>query len=260
MILSVSYNFFNGEEHLIPSLESIRNSVEHISVVFQEISNKGEAATQSAKEALHQAIEEGLVDHAIVYQPDLHLPRSANELNKRIAGLQIAREQSATHFFTIDADEFYREEEFSAARKKIEEEGYNSTSVGSFLHIKRPVYRGDDVTNCAFITKIEKDTRLGTPTYPSLMVDPTRKISVPETKHYHFKKEEIAMYHMNMVRKDIREKLNNSSTTDKGFLNQVHEAFTNWEDKSVFNFPRKGPIVIEHVQNEFNTYDPGEEI
>jgi len=83
MILSVSYNFFNGEEHLIPSLESIRNSVEHISVVFQEISNKGEVATQSAKEALHQAIEEGLVDHAIIYQPDLHLPRSANELNKK---------------------------------------------------------------------------------------------------------------------------------------------------------------------------------
>jgi len=260
MILSVSYNFFNGEEHLIPSLRAIRNSVEHISIVFQETSNKGARATLEAFETLHQAAEEGLAERIMIYRPDLSVPRSANELQKRAWGLTQAKEDGATHFFTIDADEFYREEELKLARQKIEEEGYNSTSVGSFLHIKRPIYRGDDVTNCAFITKLEKETQLGVRAYPSDRVDPTRKIGVPEPKHYHFKKEEIAMYHMNMVRKDITDKLNNSSTTDTNFLNQVYNAFQTWEDKSYFDFPRKGRIEIDEVDNEFKTYDPGEEL
>ena len=41
MNLGVSYNFFNGEEHLLASIKSIRDSVDFVCLVYQNISNKG---------------------------------------------------------------------------------------------------------------------------------------------------------------------------------------------------------------------------
>jgi len=89
------------------------------------------------------------------------------------------------------------------------------------------------------------------------LVDPTRKISIGNTKHYHFHPSDVRMYHMNMVREDLRNKLNNSSTTDKKFLESVHRAFVDWDEGDFFDFPRKGKIEIKKVENEFETYDPG---
>ena len=41
MKLGVSYNVFDGEELLESSIKSIRDNVDHISVVYQTISNFG---------------------------------------------------------------------------------------------------------------------------------------------------------------------------------------------------------------------------
>ena len=52
MKLSVSYNFFNGDEHLEKSILSVRNAVDHISIVFQKVSNSGEKISDAAMDAL----------------------------------------------------------------------------------------------------------------------------------------------------------------------------------------------------------------
>ena len=54
MILSATYNFFNGEEHLIASLKSIRSQVDYINIVYQTISNHGNKCTEYAKDVIFE--------------------------------------------------------------------------------------------------------------------------------------------------------------------------------------------------------------
>ena len=218
MIVSASYNYFNGHEHFIASLSSIRSSVDHISVVWQSISNAGEDISIDAESALHEASELKLVDDVVHYTPNLDLPRrSMNELNKRKLGLSLAKFRSASHFLSMDADEFYRKEEFIAAKRKIEDEGWKTTSAHSFMHCQTPRWRCLDRTNVCFLCELQSDTEIGMKYFPASNVDPTRRITSHSDSHYFFKTDELAMYHMNLVREDFAQKLRNSSTENSAF-------------------------------------------
>ena len=140
----------------------------------------------------------------------------------------------------MDADEFYREKELSFAKQYIKDNNILSSSVTSYFHLKEPIYRSKDSTCCAFITKLSKHLTIGGNEYFIDNVDPTRKLLPAKswseklitkffpkciTEHYHFSESQVAMYHMNFVRKDnMRSKLNNTSTTDKNFLDLVYKA------------------------------------
>ena len=39
MKLGIAYNLFDGEELLVDSIKSIRNSVDYIIVIYQQVSN-----------------------------------------------------------------------------------------------------------------------------------------------------------------------------------------------------------------------------
>ncbi len=161
MNLSVSYNFFNGEKHLQASVRSIRASVDFVSVVYQEISNSGEPITDIALALLTSLKKQGLVDVIYKYEPNLQIERFNNELEKRRIGLQLALDADCTHFFTMDADEFYRRDELDFAKKLIVANNIESSSVSSFFHLKSPIWRAKDSTCCAFITRISAQTVLG---------------------------------------------------------------------------------------------------
>lgn len=168
----------------------------------------------------------------------------------------MAKRADATHFLSMDADEFYRKEELRNARKLIENHGYVSTSVGSYLHLKSPRWRALDTTCCCFITEIAPESIIGAQTFPHPNIDPTRKLSVFRDGHHHFDVDVVAMYHMNLVRRDLGQKLRNSSTTDVEFLSRVALAVESWRPGEIFTFPNKGDIKIEEVGNEFLTFDP----
>ena len=102
MRLSASYNYFNGDEHFLASLRAVRGGIEHVSVVWQEVSNAGEPITEAARAALAEAEAAGLIDEVIAYTPDLELPRARNERRKRRIGLEAARAAGASHFLTLD--------------------------------------------------------------------------------------------------------------------------------------------------------------
>lgn len=257
MKLSASYNFFNGQEHLKASVASIRSSVDHISVVYQEVSNAGLPASRETLSLLHHLMEEKLIDEMYLYTPDPHLSRQHNELLKRRIGLELARKRKCTHFFTIDADEFYRKGELEYAKNYIEKTLVNSTSVSSFFHVKRPIYRALDITNCAFITEINYLTNISKYLYPVNNVDRTRRLFVFPRRHFHFGLGEVAMYHMNFVRKDLEDKLANTSTTNVEFLNKIRDAINNWVEGDTFLFEGKGVFKVVEVENEFNAWDPG---
>lgn len=256
MKLAASYNYFNGDEHLIASLRSIRTCVEVISIVWQETSNAGEPISQSARTALETAASTGLVDQVVEYAPDFTVSRRQNESNKRRLGLELARTADATHFLTLDADEFYRTDEFRAARNLIQESDWKSTSVSSFLHLKRPIYRAPDVTNVCFITKIEPKTEIAVASFPCPQIDSSRRMTAAAESHHHFPADIIAMYHMNFVRRDFGSKLRNSSTTAQDSLKEVERRVEDWTPGDSFEFPRKGSLEIDVVANEFGTFDP----
>lgn len=99
MKLSVSYNFFNGEEHLESSIQSIRNSVDYITIVFQSTSNSGNKISTEALDALNDIRSKKLVDKIIDFSPDFSKTRQTNELAKRKIGLDEALHRRCTHFF-----------------------------------------------------------------------------------------------------------------------------------------------------------------
>lgn len=255
MRVSASYNFFNGDEHLVASLRTLRPCVEHISVVWQPTSNAGEPITTYARQALRTAIDGGLIDDVILFEPDLSKERNENELLKRCIGLDSARRSEATHFLSMDADEFYRPAEFLAARELIKTHGWTSTSVGTFLHLKRPVWRSLDVTCCCFLTSITPETKIGVQDFPHPHIDPTRKMTADINGHHHFQPSIVAMYHMNLVRRDLMQKLRNSTTRDMRFLSEVAVAVEKWQPGEDFHFPNKGKLELTRVPNEFDTFD-----
>lgn len=272
MKLSVSYNFFNGEEHLIPSILSVRNSVDFITIVYQNFSNAGNAISAEALDVLNDIRKNKLVEKIIEFKPDSSLARHRNELAKRSIGLQEALNAKCTHFFTMDADEFYRRKELDFAKDYIFRNRINASSVDSYFHIKTPNWRAKDTTRCAFITKINDRTQIGSGDYYIAMVDSTRSLKpvksnsiisialgrfFPTIVHIHFEDTDVAMYHMNFVRKDeMNSKLANTSTTDIAFLEKIRARYLEWQPGTIFSFPNKGDFKFDHVRNEFATWTP----
>ena len=213
MISGGSYNVFNGEEHLLHSIRTIRPNVDYVNIVVQFTSNVGISSAPELDTVLHQLIDERLVDEISFYKPDLSISPIYNELEKRSIGLKMAKRAGVSHFMTMDCDEYYDLNEFKLAKSFIEAENIEACAVPSYLHIKRPIWRSrlPDVTCCAFLSKVSKDIELTFDTpYPAL-VDPTRRLMAAGCRFYMFNETEIAMRHMNLVRKDFSGKLANSS-------------------------------------------------
>ena len=264
MRLSCSYNFFNGEEHLLPSLKSIRNTVDYITIVYQSISNRGEHISEGAMECIQYALSNKLADEVYLYTPDLHIHPHINETKKREIGLNLAIQKKCTHFFSIDADEFYFEKDMKYAKDFIEKNNIIRSFCHSYMHIKSPRYRCLDTTNVCFIHKINKYSKIGNYPCPVSSVDGTRIIKTYRyslydiiKKPYHvFPTSEIAMYHMNFVRADnLANKLRNTSTENREFINTIKTNIDQWTPGKIFIFPGKGEFEFQEVENSFNTYD-----
>lgn len=264
MFLSCSYNFFNGEEHLIASLKSVRNNIDYITLVYQLKSNKGSPISKDALEAISYAKNNKLIDNLYIYTPNFSISPQENERNKRIIGLELAKSKGCTHFFSIDADEFYYDQELKFAKDFIEKNKIEKTFCHSYMHLKSPRYRCLDTTNVCFINKINRSSQIGNFPCTIPYVDPTRIIYTKQgvisrlfKKDVHlFSTNQIAMYHMNFVRADnLKSKLNNTSTNDTNFLATIKTNVENWKPGDIFSFPGKGEFCFSEVKNDFNTFD-----
>ena len=124
IILGVAYNLFDGEELLEYSIKNIRKNVDFICVVWQKISNYGEKCNDGLEELLNRLASEGLVDKLYLYEPDIVNTNGENaslkETRKRNIGLELCRENGCNYHMTIDADEFYIDEQFKFMKKEME--------------------------------------------------------------------------------------------------------------------------------------------
>jgi len=156
-----------------------------------------------------------------------------------------------THFISLDCDEYYMKEQMAATKNLIIQNGYEATACRIRTFGKYPTveYIRDDLNAVTFIQIISPDKpfRLSAP-FPTrengreIGLDPTRRIDNVDhsTKFRFFQREEVEMYHMTLVRRDMRKKLKNvSNRHNYGNLQSFWDAWDSWT-------PQSGKIIHPH--------------
>jgi|TARA_B110000240_G_scaffold196964_1_gene250662 hypothetical protein len=230
MKLGVSYNVFDGEELLESSIKSIRDNVDHISVVYQTISNFGNECGVGLITLLEDLKSRGLIDEVFKYKPLVNKGGHFNEMTKRNLGLSLSEGQKCTHHMAMDTDEFYTDKQFKYLKKVMVEGDYDSGACQMITYYKEPIYRLEPkeeyYVSLIFKTQRGKSFIMGTP-FP-VLVDPTRRMNPGKCKV--FTREEIEMHHMSYVRKDIKIKLTNSSASPNfKNINNIVTYYNNWK-------------------------------
>lgn len=234
--LAAIYNIFDGQENLVSSIKSIRENVDIIIAVQQEVSNFGNKHTINLKKFL-QNIKE--IDFVLNYEPNLLLIAGKNEFNKRIIGLKKAIDLGCTHYLHIDCDEEYDKLNFKKAYNKILENDYDSTACNLINYFKFKDLMIDEKSDyyVPFIHKIQKGKmHLGLESPYPVYVDKTRKGN-PVNNFYLFKEEELQMHHFSWVRNNIEEKLINSTARP------IFEPYRKEIVKSYNDFQREQKLI-----------------
>ena len=252
MKLGIAYNLFDGEELLEYSIKSIRDNVDFISVIYQEVSYHGNKCSEDILEFLITLKDRGLIDEVHLFKPNLGLNPSINETNKRNIGLHISRKNDCTHHMSIDTDEFYTDEQFKFMKDTMLNGDYDSGACQHCQYYKDSIYMIKDKEN-EYVTTIEKihdfTQYVFAINYP-VIVDPTRKTN--NIKYKIFNRFEVEMHHMSYVRKDIKKKLLNSSARVNMTPNQIDiitDTYNNWvyPELAVWGNLKKEVIEIPRI-------------
>lgn len=257
MKLGISYNVFDGEELLEGSIRSIRNQVDYVSVVYQDISNYGRKAAPSQLEVLNHLVKMGYINELYKFNPldDYKDYGEVNLVMKRSIGLDLARENGCTHYMSMDSDEFYVENQFAYMKKVVEEEGWDAAACKHCQYWKDSIYRFTikEEEYVSTIYEIKDSTRwtyyIDCP-YP---IDPMRKANNRNYKA--FGRGEVEMHHMSFVRKNLYTKLINHSC-HHGFvdIDSLVKYYDNW----VFGMPAMfvdGRLVqLDKIERLFDVY------
>jgi hypothetical protein len=206
MRLIAIFSVWDDYKLLRCSVENIRPLVDGILIIASTKSTHGE----------YSAIpEEWRNDELHVREPHFNVPLHS-ETDKRNFGLQIAREKGYTHFITMDADEFYKADEFKKIKDRFKDPNLQGIVCPCVTYFKNPTLTiGRDYTLVPHIHKL-------TPTikhefnkrYPfawdsaGIRIDPTRSLNITSGVEY---SEEIELHHMSWIRDDFQKKIRNST-------------------------------------------------
>ena len=277
MKLGVSYNVYDGEEHLENSISCIRGSVDFICIVYQTTSNYGEKR-DDLEPFLRDLKQRGLVDYLYHYNPKDIEGRGrgeTNEIIKRNIGRDICvKVANCTHHITMDCDEMFIEEEFEWAKNEVIENNYDTSYVSYDNYYKFPnliVSKKDfmKATNqrtvtlgyISFIVKCD-ERNYGTGVSP-IFVDPTRTIDCKD--FLILSRRDIKMHHYSYIRTgepSLRRKLNNTSfkqheAVESGF-EKVVDGFINFKEGDNAVIPWVGgalSVGLEKVEDRLKFND-----
>ena len=251
MKLGVSYNLFDGEELLAYSIRPIRAHVDHISVVYQTVSNHGNMVDVPLEQILQALMKENLIDELYCYEPDLSVEPCINETNKRNIGLQLAKNCGCTHFINMDVDEFYDTEEFRYCKNFIENNAIGCSAAKIVSYIKEPIYRIEGVRDAyvSFICALDNSSEIVLNTQFPVLVDPTRRFSGDQKFHL-FDEQTIVMHHMGLVRRNLEKKFANSSSKA---IDALRKHTLAWKAGNNFKYTDDGQeLNVLEVDNKFN--------
>ena len=267
MKLGVTYIAFDGIELIEHSIKQIRNHVDYISVIYQNVSWFNKKLPNESLVELKSLVNKKLVDEIIpfssfspLYNKSAHsiLKSKGYEREKRQFALFHCLKRGCTHFLCMDVDEFYVSQEFAYAKAEIAKNNYDLTAVRFINYVNVPtVHRGYDPMRVPFICKVTNSSKLGKNFF--VKCDPTRGISNGSKKH-EFNPSLITMHHMESVRKDLF--LKYDSTTRAVFKRERTQALVqeiqrvNHEshlfDFKKIIFPGVNNVKLTHCKNIFN--------
>ena len=254
MKLGISYNVFDGEELLESSIKSIRDNVDHISVVYQTMSNFGNECDDGLVDLLEDLKSRGLVDELFKYKPLVSRGGHFNEMTKRNLGLSLSQGQKCTHHMAMDTDEFYTDEQFKYLKKVMTEGEYDSGACQMVTYYKEPTYRLEPKEDyyVSLIFKINSNSRYELGCFFPVLVDPTRRMLPNKCKI--FTRKEIEMHHMSFVRNNIESKLLNSSANSSfnTIIPKIVDYYNNWEYPNDVMWASGNLLKIKKVKNLFN--------
>lgn len=255
MKIGLSYNLFDGEELLESSIFCIRNCVDYISVVYQKNSNYNSNCNPDLINILNNLRFSGLIDEIVEYKPDFQLLPWQNELKKRNIGLNLSKLNNCSHHLTFDTDEFFDNSQFTNMLDVVVSGDYDSSVCKTKIFYKSSKFQLDvDIdTQVPLLYKISEQSEfIHNHEFP-VLVDPTRRMKPGKCKI--FKPEEIIMYHMSYVRRDLEKKLINSSArvNFEDSIADVVEYYKNWKEGLPALMPGNPAHKIEiiKVDNKF---------
>lgn len=258
MKLAAIFNVWDGEELLEQAIINVRPLVDVVIVTWQQLSNAGNVNPELWV-VLRKVEKLGLVDYFQNFTPGTGKSLIYTESRKRSGALQIAKEFECSHYIFIDVDEFYDQRQFLTAKKYIEQNEVFNSFCKMYTYFLKPTWRLNPMEqyHVPFIQKITTKSRVGTMKVMdrwSFSVDPTRAPS-PEGKTIIFEPEQLVMHHYSWVRKNLEQKLRNSSANDNtAFSFQVDTLLM--ECKNFKNDGRALPYyknyTITEVDNIFN--------
>ena len=248
MKLAAIWNVWDGIELLKGSIDQIKDHVDLIIIVFQDVSNFGEAHSPMIR-----IYQDKIHEHQNIifakYTPEIK-NGFKNEINKRQLGLEIAKENGCTHFLHLDCDEYYDTKEFENAKLYFTNSGHSGSVCKLWTYFKHPTYRLETPEGyyVPFIHKLEKNTITGVKKYP-FYCDPTRRINQSDVIELN-----LMMHHFSWVRENIERKVNNSSAKSnllRGTLLKDYyctNLFSNPDGYYLKDFEKR----IKLVENKFN--------
>lgn len=249
MKLAAIFNVWGDFDLLSHSLKNIQPLVDGTIVVYSKCSNYGELYDDSEFPAIR-------CNTLVNREPQFSHPMNS-ETDKRNFGLQKARELGFTHFVMMDADEFYKPEEFLREKQRfIDNPDLQGLVCASQVYFKSPTLTiGLDTTRVPFIHKI-------TPTlkhefnkrYPfawqgrDIKIDPTRSLSINEGVEW----SDIVMHHYSWVRKDYQKKIRNSTARANIERSTILEDLQNAKDGYFCKFYQKTLYAVPDYFNLSN--------
>ena len=232
MNIHVCYTVFDNEELLEQSISSVRNSVEEVSVLFQNVSNHGLNASENLQDFLLSLKNKKLIDNLILFKPNLSISAPFNELRKNQISYELSKNKKMDYHMLLACDEFYFEKDMLYFKNLLKEIPVDILASYMYTYYKSSKYRFKELDNyiVPVFHKVYQDDRNFAVNAPSpLTIDPMRKMAYESC--ICFPKETPYMHHLSFVRKDFRKKLENSSAKSS-FINDIDkmvESYLNWK-------------------------------
>lgn len=213
MKLAVGYIVFDGLETLEASIRSIRECVDIIIVSYQTVSWGGTQCSPLLLPTLERLKENGLID--VIMEFTKFVPSSLTtpndvmlakkyECDKRQSCLNKALELGATHYTSMDADEFYIKDQFEEAKRQIVKDKLQATAVRYINYLTPTLHQGYSRFKVPFIYEIGPKSQHHSVQFMFSDIDPTRGITDDSyTRSRVFERDLITMHHMEMVRTDL---------------------------------------------------------
>lgn len=230
MKLAAVFIAWDGLELLPFAIKSIKPHVDAVIIVWSKYSNKGNVGDFNPNDYRDCY----LVNH----EPNFKLPSHDNERAKRNIGLDVARQYGFTHFIMADIDEFYDPIEFEREKKRIIDNDLNGLVCKIQVYFKEPTLTIglDPVTYVPFIHRLKPTTHFVLNKYYPFSydkdgvnhIDPTRKMNYSTGVEW----SDMIMYHYSYVRKDLRIKIENSSSERL----KNSSLYTEWENAKEGDF------------------------